>query len=148
MQVGHRRREIRLRQDDRDVPPRGGLRNHAQRETRHRANDTGGQCRVGRQAIADDRQDRHLLFDRDFRELEQFGDNLGTAPVVVYRNGDADFRRRHHIHSRFVPLEGLEDARRNPCAISIRVEVMSITVMRALQASAAKGPIPGGWDRR
>ena len=139
---------IRVAQHDRHVPPRRRLRDHPQRNPSSAPSTRAGDARIVAQIVADGAQDRHLALDADLGELAQrrrrspssrassstVTDTL-TSDVVTTSTGGA------------MALEDLEQRRRKPCAISIRVDVMSTTSRRACRRGPRAAGRAGGGSR-
>ena len=95
--------------------------------------------RVVLQPVADRADDRHVVFARDFGDVLQRLDDLRQPARVVDRHRDADFRRRDDVDRRPMRSNTSKMRRRKPCAISMRVDVMSTTVTPFFDATAVSG---------
>jgi hypothetical protein len=135
-----RRRQIRLADHERDVPPRRRLRHHAQRHVADRGQHLRGQARIVVQAVADHAHDRHVILRARRARIPRVpsmiagsrrassivtdtltSDVVTTSTAVLWRSNTSNRRRR------------------KPCAISMRVDVMSTTVTPFFDATAVSG---------
>ena len=138
VQPHHRMRHVGVAQDERDVAPRRRPATRAAAECRSsavtaRPNSVGSVAQI----LADRADDRHLRLAarprRNSRRLSRIASSRRVSSTVtdtltsdVVTTSTAVLNRSNTSNSR----------RRKPCAISIRVEVMSMTVTSRLQASA------------